>query len=255
MGRATSRGRPCVPARDRRLEERMFLLGGTAFSGKTLLAHLLNQGRVVCLDEPDFHDVAQKHRGIPLLRTLFPDRKFPDPPERSLTYIEAVALIKRCENVIRPSVLGMKTSNWVFIEYAKIYRASGYPVIGVIRDIRDVLAEGPLPEWIDGDPALNSAFRAVWKHVHLCDLLIRYEDLVTKPDSVLESISTLIGCDLTLAAGWNAEAVHKTMFKLDRHEMLRAGMISREQVGIWKRSGRAFSGDTHATAAMMGYEQ
>ena len=58
----------------------MFLVGGPAFSGTTLLAHLLNQGDLVCLDEPDFHDPAQSHRGIPLLRTLFPDRSFPDPP-------------------------------------------------------------------------------------------------------------------------------------------------------------------------------
>ena len=233
----------------------MFLLGGTAFSGKTLLAHLLNQGRIVCLDEPDFHDVAQKHRGIPFLHTLFPDRKFPDQPERSLMYEEAVALLEECEKVIRPSVLGMKTAGRVFIEYAKIYRASGYPVIGVIRDIRDVLAEGPLPNWLDGEPALNSAFRNVWENIHLCDLLIRYEELVASPDSVLESIAALIGCDLTLAAGWKAESVHKTMFKLDRHDMLRAGVISRDQVGIWKGSGRTISDDTRATAAMMGYDE
>ena len=31
----------------------MFLVGGPAFSGTTLLGHLLNQGDLVCLDEPD----------------------------------------------------------------------------------------------------------------------------------------------------------------------------------------------------------
>lgn len=233
----------------------MFLLGGTPFSGKTLLAHLLNQGHVVCLDEPDLHDAGQRHRGIAFLRTLFPDRKFPDQPERDLTYQEAVQLLEQCEEVIRPSTLGMKTAGQVFVEYAKIYRASSYPVIGMIRDIRDVLAEGPLPEWIDGERQLSEKFRAVWTNLHLCDLWIRYEDFVVSPDSVLESISKLIGYDLEPVASWSAESVHGTMFKLDRHDMLRTGRISRERVGMWRTSGRTFSDDTIMTAEMMGYAQ
>ena len=231
----------------------MFLLGGTAFSGKTLLAHLLNQGQMVCLDEPDFHDPRQNHRGIPFLKTLFPDKTFPNEPGRVLTYREAVALIQRCEEVMRPCTLGMKTAGWVFIEYAKIYRASGYPVIAVVRDIRDVLAEAPLPEWVGGEQGLNTTFRSIWTNLNLCDLWIRYEDLVTKPETVLENVSKLLAYELELVATWSAESVHDTMFKLDRHDMLRTGRISRAQVGIWRSSGRAFSADTRMTAAMMGY--
>ena len=233
----------------------MFLLGGTPFSGKTLLAHLLNQGDVVCLDEPDVHDAGQRHRGIAFLRTLFPDRKFPDQPEHDLTWQDGVHLLEQCEEAIRPSKLGMKTAGPFFVEYAKIYRASNYPVIGVIRDIRDVLAEGPLPEWIGGERQLNQKFRAVWKNLHLCDLWVRYEDFVMNPGSVLESISTLIGYDLEPVANWSAESVHGTMFKLDRHDMLRTGRISRERVGIWRTSGRTFSDDSMMTAEMMGYGQ
>lgn len=233
----------------------MFLLGGTAFSGKTLLALLLNQGLVVCLDEPDFHDVRQSHRGIPLLKTLFPEKTFPAPPEYNLTYQEVVAFIERCEEVIHPSNLGMKTAGWVFLKYAKIYRSSGYPVIAVVRDIRDVLAEAPLPEWIDGERGLNTAFRSVWANLDLCDLSIRYEDLVTKPEAILESLSTLLACELAPVADWSTDRVHDTMFKLDRHDMLRIGRISPAQVGIWRTSGRTFSDETMMTAAMMGYRE
>ena len=231
----------------------MFLLGGTAFSGKTLLAHLLNQGQIVCLDEPDFHDPAQRHRGIPVLGALFPDKTFPDPPERDIPFSEAVAFIEKCQEVIRPSILGMKTAGWVFVEYARVYRASGYPVIAVIRDIRDVLAEAPLPEWVGGEPGLNRAFRSLWKNLDLCDLWIRYEDFVAKPDATFQSVSKTLGCELASASGWNADSVHHTMFKLGRHDMLRTGRISQDKVGIWKNSGRAFTEETLMTAAMMGY--
>lgn len=233
----------------------MFLIGGTAFSGKTLLAHLLNQGDVVCLDEPDFHNPAQRHRGIPVLSALFPEKSFPPLPQRELTCREAVEFIRQCEEVIRPSTLGMKTAGWVFLEYAKIYRESRYPVIAVIRDIRDVLAEGPLPEWVGGEPGLNTAFRSVWKNRDLYDLWIRYEDLVTKTGTVFEKLSSLLDCELTPAAGWSADSVPHTMIKLDRHDMLRTGKILPDRVGIWKTSGRAFSDETRMTAAMMGYEE
>ena len=233
----------------------MFLLGGTAFSGKTLLAHLLNQGGVVCLDEPDFHDPAQRHRGIPFLSTLFPDKTFPAPPERELTYREAVQFLERCEDVIRPLTLGMKTAGMVFVEYAKIYRESGYPIIAVIRDIRDVLAEGPLPEWLAGEPELNRAFRLIWMKLDLFDLTIRYEDLVTKPEAVFENLSSVLSRELEPVATWSPESVPDTMFKLDRHHMLRAGKLSADQVDIWRSSGRSFSADTRETAAMMGYAE
>lgn len=231
----------------------MFLLGGTAFSGKTLLAHLLNQGNLVCLDEPDFHDQRQRHRGIPFLATLFPDKTFPAQPEQSLTYREAVAFLEQCEMAIRPSRLGMKTAGLTFLEYAKIYRESGYPVIAVIRDIRDVLAEAPLPEWVGGEQGMNSAFRSMWSNLDACDLCIRYEEFVSSPDRVFERLSELMGCKIEPAVTWSAESVHDVMFKLDRHDMLRDGAISKSRVGSWKNSGCEFSADTRITAAMMGY--
>jgi hypothetical protein len=231
----------------------MFLLGGTAFSGKTLLAHMLNQGSVVCLDEPDFHDPRQRHRGIPLLSTLFPGREFPAAPEHGVGFRESVAFIERCEQVIQPVNLGMKTSGPAFLEYAKVYRESGYPVVGVVRDIRDVLAEAPLPEWIESERQLSDEFRSIWTNLHLCDVWFRYEDLVADPEKVLDTLSTLLGVRLELMESWDSKSVHRTMFKLDRHQMLRAGRISRERVGIWRQSGRKFSDEARTTAAMMGY--
>lgn len=230
----------------------MFLIGGTAFSGKTLLAHLLNQGNAVCLDEPDFHDFRQRHRGMPVLRTLFPERVFPADPAGDLSYREAVELMERCEDVIRPRTLGMKTAGRVFVDYAPIYREAGYPVIAVIRDIRDVLAEAPLPEWVDGEPELNRMFRSIWENLHLSDLWIRYEDFVANPDPIFESLSKLLGCKVENVASWSAESVHDTMFKLDRHNMLRTGMVSSDKVGIGRNSD-AFSDETLMTATMMGY--
>ena len=66
-------------------------------------------------------------------------------------------------------------------------------------------------------------------------------------------MSECLGCDLEVVDRWNPGAVHPTMVKLDRHEMLRLGRISSERVGIWRNSGREFSDETRATAAMMGY--
>jgi hypothetical protein len=114
----------------------IFLIGGPAFSGTTLLAHLLNQGSLLCLDEPDFHNPAQSHRGIPFLKELFPDKRFPERPQSALVYPEAVELIRECERVISPINLGMKTCDWIFMEYATIYKQSGYPVIAIVRDNR-----------------------------------------------------------------------------------------------------------------------
>lgn len=231
----------------------MFLLGGPAFSGKTLLAHLLNQGQLVCLDEPDFHDPAQAHRGIPMLRTLFPDLTFPDKPDRALTKEAAVTFIAQCEEVLHPRRLGMKTAGRTFLEYARVYRSLGHPVLVVVRDIRDVLAEAPLPDWVGGERELNRDFRSIWAHLDLCSLWIRYEDLVTDTASVMRRISECLSCDLEVVHRWHPGAVPATMIKLDRHEMLRTGRISSERVGIWRNPGREFSDETRETAAMMGY--
>lgn len=231
----------------------MFLLGGPAFSGKTLLALLLNQDGLVCLDEPDFHNPSQQHRGMPILRRLFPNANFPDGSEGELTHDEAVAFIRKCEDAILPYNLGMKTAGRTFIEYARIYKALGFPRIALVRDIRDVLAEAPLPDWVGGEKSLNAAYRAIWEHLHLVDLWIRYEDLVTNTEQVMERIAKVLGHDLTVLTTWSPDQVHHTMFKLDRHEMLRLGRISTAQVGIWRSSGRVFSDDTQTTAEMMGY--
>lgn len=231
----------------------MFLIGGPAFSGKTLLAHLLNQGRIVCLDEPDFHNPHQSHRGIPLLKRLFPEKHFPERADRALTYEEAFDLVRECEAAIRPCNLGMKTAGDVSVEYAKIYREHGYPTIGVVRDIRDVLAEGPLPDWIGGERVLNAEFRRLWRSVGLFDLLVRYEDLVADPESIMRKTSSLLGYDLDVLNEWHAATVHPTMFKLDRHELLRSGAISQSRVGIWRTATRTFGAPIRRTAKMMGY--
>lgn len=231
----------------------MFLLGGPAFSGKTLLAHLLNQGRVVCLDEPDVHDPRQRHRGIPVLRALFPDRTFPDPPPEPLDHDEAVELLRACEAAIAPRRLGMKTAGWTFVAYAEAYRTAGFPVIAMVRDIRDVLTEAPLPPWVGGEPGLNAVYRLIKEHEDLVDLWLRYEDLVTDTAGVLARISALLGEELHAVPGWSADEVHGTMFKLDRHELLRLGRVTAERVGIWRAAGTTFTDETWATAEMMGY--
>ena len=77
----------------------MFLIGGPAFSGTTLLTFLLNQGSVVCLDEPDFHNPQQSHRGIPVLKELFLEKTFPKCPTEVMTYGQAIDLIQQIRTV------------------------------------------------------------------------------------------------------------------------------------------------------------
>jgi hypothetical protein len=123
----------------------------------------------------------------------------------------------------------------------------------VIRDIRDVLAEAPLPEWIRSEQDLAAAFLNVWSNLDVCDEWFRYEDFVADPDTVLMTISRLIGRELHPVSAWNAASVQHTMFKLERHDMLREGRISRSQTGIWRRTARSFDDDIHAAAEAMGY--
>jgi hypothetical protein len=231
----------------------VFLVGGPAFAGKTLLAHLLNQDPLVCLDEPDFHTPLQSHRGMSILRELFPGRHFPDGPAHPLTYAEAVELMHACQACLGPYRLGMKTADWTFLEYAQIYARRAYPVIAVVRDIRDALVESPLPQWVNGESALNARYRLIWRSLPAFDLWVRYEDLVTHPEQVLRRIARLLSCDLTVRHRWDPESVHRTMLKLERHQLLRSGRISTDRVGIWRTSGRTFSRETQLTATMMGY--
>jgi len=230
----------------------MFLVGGPAFSGTTLLAHLLNQEGIVCLDEPDFHDPRQNHRSIPVLEKLFPGRRFPARPERKLSYPDAVKLIAECQEIIRPTRLGIKTANWIFVEYAKIYKKSGYPVITIVRDIRDALVGAPLPEWIT-ERGLNKAYRLIWKNMKLYDFWCRYEDLVMKPEDIMAEISKILGQRIETKSKWNPENVYPAMIKLERHRLLQEGSIVVSRVGLWKSSGKVLRKLSHKTAAIMGY--
>jgi hypothetical protein len=229
----------------------MFLVGGPAFSGTTLLSLLLNQGSLVCLDEPDFHNPEQNHRGVPFLKSLFPEKQFPERSVRPLSYAAAVGVIEACERAIHPQRLGIKTCDQVFIRYGEIFKSRGSSVIAIVRDIRDALVR-PLPPWIN-EAQLNQVYRLVWNHLSLYDLWFRYEDLVTEPDRVMQRISTVLNYPLRARLYWDAEAVHDPMLKLDRHDLLKAGRISRDRIGIWKNSGMSFSSDTIRTARMMGY--
>ena len=229
----------------------MFLSGGPAFSGTTLLSLLLNQGNVVCLDEPDFHNPEQSHRGIPFLQSLFPGRSFPERPTTPLAYPDAVRLIRTCETAIAPINLGIKTCDQIFLDYAQVYKAHRYPVIAIIRDIRDALVR-PLPEWLTED-RLNYAYRLVWNHLDICDLWFRYEELVADSARIMSKISRVLNHPLTTMDRWKAEAVSDPMLKLDRHELLKSGRISSGRVGIWRTSSISFNQQTIETARIMGY--
>ena len=229
----------------------MFLTGGPAFSGTTLLALLLNQGDLVCLDEPDFQKPEQSHRGIPLLRQLFPDRRFPDPPGRRLDDEETLRFTEECARAIAPVRLGVKTCDRDFVNWSRLYLRRGWPVIAIVRDIRDALVRD-LPEWVT-EASLNRSYRLVWQEIDAFDLWIRYEDLVADPRSALARIASVLGCELRAPAAWARDRVHPTMLKLERHELLETGRISRERVGLWRTSSRQCSNETHETAALMGY--
>jgi hypothetical protein len=229
----------------------MFLIGGPEFSGTTLLALLLNQGSLVCLDEPDFHDPLQSHRGIPVLESLFPSVKFPQLPGEPLDFPRAVELVRECEKALCGKSLGFKTCNYPFIEYARIYRKSRFPVICIVRDIRDAMVR-ELPSW-STEETVNGSYRHVWENLSLCDLWFRYEELVADPESVMNRISGILGCPLEGFDHWDPGRVHPEMFKLTRHQSLESGRLSCDRVGIWKTSGKHFSQESHETARLMGY--
>ena len=229
----------------------MFLVGGPAFSGTTLLALVLNQDSLLCLDEPDFHDPEQHHRGVPFLQELFPAAQLPAAPEQRLTYEEATDLIERCEQAIRPFELGIKTCDSYFLGYADAYQRRGYPVVCIVRDIRDALAR-PLPPWLN-EAQLNEHYRLIWERSKTLDLCVRYEDLVTDPDAVVAGIAAVLGKPLRPVRDWSLDQVHAHMLKLDRHELLKLGRISDSRIGVWRNSGNDFDRQSHETAHLMGY--
>jgi hypothetical protein len=229
----------------------MFLVGGPALSGTTLLTLMLNQGDIICLDEPDFHNPAQGHRGIPVLRSRFPGISFPEMSGRELTYPEAVELILHCEAAIGSHQLGIKTCDRIFIGYFDVCRLRGFPVIAIFRDIRDALVT-PLPDWLT-EAALNDAYRLVWQHREQFNLWLRYEDLVADPGREIAGIAAVLGKPLEVKRSWAPSDVPHMMLKLDRHQRLKEGRLSTSRVGIWRSSGKKFSAETHETARLMGY--
>lgn len=213
----------------------------------------MNQEGIICLDEPDFHNPEQNHRGIPVLETLFPDEEFPARPEKKLSFPDAYRLIVQCQEIVRPFRLGTKTANWNFIKYARLYKRSGYPVIAIIRDIRDALVT-PLPEWTS-ERKLNKAYRLIWKNLKFYDYWCRYEDLVMNPEDVMAEISRILRQKVELKRCWSPEHVYHGMIKLERHRLLEEGSIKTSRVGLWKNSGKTFHRISHRTAIMMGYHE
>lgn len=100
--------------------------------------------------------------------------------------------------------------------------------------------------------SLNHLYRLIWDNLNICDLWVRYEELVSNPEEVMVKISERLGCPLEVRHHWNTEDIHGPMFKLDRHKLLRSGTISKNRVGIWNTARKVFSNETHQTAKMMG---
>jgi hypothetical protein len=229
----------------------MFLVGGPAFSGTTLLSLMLNQGDLICLDEPDFHDPTQIHRSLGLLQARFPELPFQKHPGHLLSFSEATTMAEDCERLLRPRQLGIKTCNSYYLGYYQIYRRRGWPVIAIFRDIRDALVR-PLPEWID-ERVLNDHFRLIWRHRMSFDLWLRYEDLVADPAAAMAKISAVLGHNLASKNSWERSEVTAHLLKLEKHELLKTLQISGSRVGIWRTSEKTFSRQSHDTARMMGY--
>ena len=231
----------------------MFLVGGPAFSGTTLLALMLNQANIICLDEPDFHSLSQCHRSIPLLSSMFPTTQFPDHPLRDLTYREATRLIEACEKALGSYELGIKTCDRVFLGYAEVYRQHGFPVIAIFRDIRDVMVR-QLEHWVS-EESLNRINRVIWEQRSEFDVWLRYEDLISEPDREIARVSAAIGRPLEVKRTWAESDVQPSMLKTERHQLLKGHKLSASRVGLWKSSGKRFSRETHRTATIMGYEK
>jgi hypothetical protein len=85
------------------------------------------------------------------------------------------------------------------------------------------------------------------------DLWLRYEDLVKDPATVMAKISKTLAYPLDALSSWDPEKIHRPMLKLDRHDLLKSGKISRSRVQLWRTSGKIFSDETHHTAKRMGY--
>jgi len=233
----------------------MFLIGGPAYCGTTLLTLMLNQDGVTCLNEPDFHNPEQSHNGLPVLQQLYPGKDFPQRTADALSYVEAFALMQRCERIIEPDHLGFKFCNRPFVEFTRLFRNAGLPVVAIIRDVRDALVR-PLLPYINGEAGLAREYRYVWDHRSLYSAVIRYEDLVYEPASTIAAVSVTLGIALKDRQSWNPEEVSESMlYPQDRHGALKAGSISTDRTGIWRDCGKSFSAATHELARDMGYSE
>jgi hypothetical protein len=230
----------------------MFLVGGPAFSGTTLLAFLLDRSGVTCLDEPDFHNPEQNHRGVPVLRRRFPDAVFPEPPTEPMSYEAATDFLAVCQAAVAPRRLGMKLCDAPFLGHAPIFRSRGCPVVAIVRDVRDVLVREMEP-WVT-ERGLNAMCRRIWAAREEFDLWVRYEDLVAAPAETLARVGAALGERLSAPVVWSPDGIEGAWLKLDRHHLLRGGGISGERVGIWRRAAKTFTPETHETARLMGYD-
>jgi hypothetical protein len=212
---------------------------------------MLNQGDIVCLDEPDFHNPLQSHRSIRLLQQMFPELSFPEHPGQPMTFSEATTLTEECERALYPRQLGTKTCNSFYLGYYQVYRRRGWPVIAIFRDIRDALVR-PLPDGFT-ESGLNDHYRAIWQQRVMFDLWLRYEDLISDPDLAISRISKVFGRPLSTKRSWDSKEVTHHMLKLDKHDLLKTLQVSASRVGIWRTSGKAFSSRSHETARLMGY--
>jgi hypothetical protein len=228
-----------------------FLVGGSAFSGTTLLTLLLNQPGMVCLDEPDFQKPEQRHRGMPMLHRLVPDSVLPTPPDRRLSYEEAFDLFRVYAAAASPTRLGFKTCNYDFVAFAGLFRDAGLPVVAIVRDIRDVLVRSPDDQ--QTEHGLNRSFRFVWNNLGVARTWIRYEDLVRDATGTMSRVMSALAYDGEVRLQWEPSAVGADMLKYPRHALLRSGAISSERVGLWRTAGVSFSAETLETARLMGY--
>lgn len=229
----------------------MLLVGGPAFSGTTLLSLMLNQGDLICMDEPDFHNPAQLHRSIGLLQARFPHLPFRQHPGHLLTFSEAATLAEDCERLIHPWQLGIKTCNSYYLGYYQIFSRRGWPVIAIFRDIRDALVR-PLPDGFT-ESGLNDHYRLIWRHRVMFDLWLRYEDLIADMATAMSRISSVLGRRFSAKSTWKRSEVTPHLLKLDKHELLRTLRVSGSRVGIWPTSGKSFTRQSHETARIMGY--
>ena len=231
----------------------MYLIGGPAYCGTTLLTVMLNQDGITCLNEPDFHNPEQSHNGLPVLQKLYPGKEFPERTEEALSYVEAFRLMQRCERAIEPDLLGFKFCNRPFVEFARLFKDAGLPVIAIVRDIRDALVR-PLLPYINGEAGLVSEYRHVWAHRSLYGIVIRYEDLVFRSAATIASVSATLDFPLKDRPCWDPDEVSASMlYPEERHGALKTGTIIKDRIGIWRHCGKTFGAATHELALEMGY--